>query len=285
MLKIIVDSTSDIYPRWLEEYDIAVVPLKVIWSNGESEDDSRDQDDVLNFYKRIKNEKKLPTTSQPSVDDFKTLYETAEKEGYDEILSICLSSKLSGTVNAANLASQYTKLKVKAIDAKLASSVLGLIAVEARRLSKQGMNVEQISEKLIEKINNKEFLALFYVSDFSFLIKGGRVSRTQGFVGGALKVKPCLTFNEEGVMVPFKKPIGEKKAQFTLLEKMQESIPEGSKIRLCMINAENEKGVKSLLKLLNSHYEVVSVESTFMGKVITTHVGPGTAGFGVQLVK
>ncbi len=285
MLKIIVDSTSDIYPKWLKEYDIEMAPLKVIWENGESENDSRDEKDILSFYKKIKLATKLPTTSQPSVEDFKELYEKAEKEGYTEILSVCLSTKLSGTANSANLAAQYTKCKVRVVDTKLASSVVGMIAVEARRLSEKGLNLDEIADELEKMIDKRQFLALFYVSDFNFLIKGGRVSRVQGFVGGALKVKPCLTFNEEGSMVPFKKPIGEKKARLTLIEKLKEFMPEGSKIRLCMINADNEKGVESLKKLLNQHYDIVSLESTFMGKVITTHVGPGTAGFGVQLVE
>jgi DegV family protein with EDD domain len=284
MLKIIVDSTSDIYPKWIEKYDIDISPLKVVWENGETENDSRDKDDALKFYERLKASEKLPKTSQPSVEDFKELYEKAEKEGYDEILVICLSSKLSGTVNSANLAAQYTKSKVKVIDAKLASSVIGLIATEARKLYDNGMKLDEVADNLRKKIDKREFLAIFYVSDFNFLIKGGRISRVQGFIGGALKVKPCITFNEEGYMFPFKKPIGEKKAQLTLLEKAKEFIPKGSKVRICMINADNEKGVEALTNLLKEEYDIVEMESTFMGKVITTHVGPGTAGFGIQLV-
>lgn len=285
MLKIVVDSTSDIYPNWLKEHDIEVVPLKIIWNDGKSEDDTRNKEDILKFYEKIKKEKILPTTSQPSVEDFKKIYEEAEKEGYNDVLVLCLSSKLSGTVNSANLASQYTELNVKVVDTKLASSVIGLIAVEARRLSNKGLSIDEVVKKITDEINKRKFLALFYVSDFSFLIRGGRVSKVQGFVGGALKVKPCLTFNEEGFMIPFKKPIGEKKAQLSLLEKLKEFMPEGSKIRLCMINADNENGVKSLVNILKERYEIVDIESTFMGKVITTHVGPGTAGFGVQLVE
>ena len=284
MLKIIVDSTSDIYPKWVEKYDIDISPLKVVWENGETENDSRDKDDILKFYEKLKASEKLPKTSQPSVEDFKELYEKAEKEGYDEILAICLSSKLSGTVNSANLATQYTKSKVKVVDTKLASAVIGLIASEARKLYDSGMNIDEVADKLTEKIDKREFLAIFYVSDFNFLIKGGRISRVQGFIGGTLKVKPCITFNEEGQMIPFKKPIGEKKAQLTLLEKAREFIPKGSKVRVCMINADNEKGAESLVKLLKEEYDIVEIESTFMGKVITTHVGPGTAGFGIQLL-
>ena len=131
-------------------------------------------------------------------------------------------------------------------------------------------------------MEQKRFGAFFYVSNFNFLRKGGRVSRFASFVGTMLNLRVSIFINDDGEMIPFGKSRGTKKAQKLVISKAQEFFPHGSKVRLTMVHSRNEEECLKLQKMLESEYQVVESIITPMGKVISSHVGPGTAGFGIE---
>ncbi len=283
-VKIMVDSTSDIREDWLEKFDADLVPLKVVWSDGSSEDDERSPRALMDFYERLKNSDEVPKTSQPTVFEFLQRYRSAEQEGYEGVVVITLSSKMSGTANSAATAAREAAIPVEVFDTKLASSVNALIVRRARELAESGKTPKEIVEILEKERKDKKFQALFYVSDFNYLVRGGRVSKFQGFLGTMFKIKVGIWINYEGDMIPFDKVRGKTKAYELLVEKVGEEIPFSSRVRLAMIHADAEEEAKELLELLRTRYEVVDESFHMTGKVITTHVGPGMCGFGIERI-
>ena len=283
-IKILVDSTSDIRADWLEKYDADMVPLKVIWSDGTSEDDERDPKALMNFYEKLKVSPEIPKTSQPTVFEFLQKYRNAEQGGYEGVVVITLSSKMSGTLNAAKTAAKESRIPVEVFDTKLASSINALVVRRARELADSGMNPKEIVERLRQEREQKSFQALFYVSDFNFLVKGGRVSKFQGFIGAMLKIKVGLWINYEGEMVPFDKARGKTRAFDLLIERAGKEIPFGTSVRLAMIHSDAETEARELLERLKGKYHVLESSFHMTGKVITTHVGPGMCGFGIENV-
>uniref|UniRef100_UPI0000683520 UPF0230 protein TM1468 n=1 Tax=Thermotoga maritima TaxID=2336 RepID=UPI0000683520 len=283
-VKILVDSTADVPFSWMEKYDIDSIPLYVVWEDGRSEPDEREPEEIMNFYKRIREAGSVPKTSQPSVEDFKKRYLKYKEEDYDVVLVLTLSSKLSGTYNSAVLASKEVDIPVYVVDTLLASGAIPLPARVAREMLENGATIEEVLKKLDERMKNKDFKAIFYVSNFDYLVKGGRVSKFQGFVGNLLKIRVCLHI-ENGELIPYRKVRGDKKAIEALIEKLREDTPEGSKLRVIGVHADNEAGVVELLNTLRKSYEVVDEIISPMGKVITTHVGPGTVGFGIEVLE
>lgn len=283
-IKIFVDSTADMAQDWFERLDADMIPLKVIWPDGSQEDDTRNPSELMNFYEKISKTSELPKTSQPTVFEFLQRYRNAEQSGYEGIVVLTLSSKMSGTANSAATAAKEAKIPVEIFDTKLASAVIPLVARRARELANQGMNPKEIVEQLQKDRNGKRFQAIFYVSDFSFLVKGGRVSKIQGFFGTVLKFKVGVWINEEGEMIPFGRSRGKSRAYDMLIEQSGKYIPFGSKVILCMINANAEDEAKELLEKMREKYVVTDASFHMTGKVITTHVGPGMCGFGIEAI-
>lgn len=283
-VKILLDSTGDIPKEWLEKYDVSIVPLHITWPNGDKEDDdTRELKDLKEYWKKLRETDKLPVSSQPSPAEFLEIYQEAKNRGYDEILVLCISTAMSGTFNSATLASREIDIPIRVVDTKKASGVNALVAMRARELLNEGKNVEEVGKLLENEIASGRFHAVFYVSNFDYLVKGGRVSKFQGFVGNLLSINVGIYIDHKtGEMIPFKKVRGSKKAQKTLIEKIIEEVPEGSSVDVILVHADNEEGIRPLEEALKKIYNVRSpIDVSYMGKVISTHVGPGTAGFGL----
>jgi len=281
--KIIVDSTGDMPLEWIKKMDTDVIPLHILWEErGINEDDSRNYEDLKKFWDDLDKEEDLPKTSQPTPVEFKQRYDRFFEEGYTSIFVITLSSALSGTYNSAIIAAKEYGDKVQVIDSKIASSAIALMVYRTSELLSEGLDVVSVKEKMLKEMEEKRFGAFFYVSNFNFLRKGGRVSSFASFVGTMLNLRVSIFINDEGEMIPFGKSRGTKKAQKLVIKKAQEFYPSGSKVRLTMVHSRNEDECVKLLKMLESEYEVVESVITPMGKVISSHVGPGTAGFGIE---
>lgn len=284
--KIIVDSTSDIPVSWLEKYDIDIVPLYIVWEDDKTEPDTRDVKELMDYYDRLVKAEKLPTTSQPSVADFKNAYTKAINEGYESILVLTISTKMSGTFSSANLAASEFDIPIRVVDTKLASAVIPLVARYARELLDKGLSLDEVVDKIQEARKNKKFHAIFFVSDFNFLVKGGRINKVSGFVGNLLKLKVGVYINEEGEMIPFDKARGSKKAYSMILRKMEEEgVKIGQKIGLIGIHCNAKEDIDEMLRLIKERYDVEFFDYSNTGKVISTHVGIGMAGFGIKVLE
>ena len=281
-LKIIVDSTADIPESFMEEYDIDVVPLYIIWPDGTQEKDTWIEEEKREFYKRIMESPDIPDTSQPTVKDFVEKYNEIKEKGYDEILVITISTKMSGTYNSATLAAKEVDIPAYVFDSLRASAVVSMIARDARLAHQRGMSTEEILSYLKDRYDNGDYQAVFYASNFEYLVKGGRISKFQGFLGTMLKMKVNVFINEEGVMIPYAKSRGVAKAQKAIIDKLKDlGYEEGERIELITITAGADEEAERLYEEFQKHFEVVFRAHALTAKVITKHVAPGMVGVGV----
>ncbi len=285
-IKILVDSTSDISRSFMEKYDLDVIPLYVIWPDGTQEKDTVDDDEKREFYRRLLESPDIPDTSQPTVQDFIEKYRQYEKEGYDEVLVITISTQMSGTYNSAVLATKEVDIPVYVYDTLRASSVVGLIARAARLLANQGLKSEEIIEEVKRRFDSGDYQAVFYVANFDYLVKGGRINKFQGFLGTMLRMKIGVYIRQDGTMEPFGKARGVKRAIDMILDKLEQlGYEAGEKINVYMVTAGADDEAKKLYEALKEKYEIIFSDSTLTGKVITKHVAPGMVGVGVERVR
>ena len=209
-IAIVTDSTSDLTPELIKDLDVEIVPLKIKLDGNnyyrEGVDISKRE-----FWRKLLTEGQLPKTSQPSPAEFKAMYEKLFAKGYKKIISIHISGKLSGTLQAARVGKGMTAREgdIAIIDSKTTTFALGHIVTEAAKLAKERKSFKEIIDWIEE---TKESMKVFFVvKDLEFLQKGGRIGRASAMVGGLLKLKPVLKV-ENGEVSVEAKAIGERGA-------------------------------------------------------------------------
>lgn len=198
-IAIVTDSTSDLTPDLIGDLNIDIIPLKVKLGDNYYRDGV--ELSKKEFWKKIVSESIIPKTSQPSPAEFKEIYEKLFKKGYKKIISIHISSKLSGTQQAARVAKGMVKKgeNITIVDSKAVAMSLGYQALEAARMAKEGVSEETILNRLYQ-LQDKIKL-YFVVNEISYLEKGGRIGRASSIIGGFLKVKPILKLENGEISV------------------------------------------------------------------------------------
>ncbi|MCD6449543.1 MAG: DegV family protein [Thermotogaceae bacterium] len=282
-IKIIVDSTADLPEHFLEKYDIDVVPLYIIWPDGSQEKDTWLDEEKMKFYQRLMESEEVPDTSQPTVPDFVAKYKELMEKGYDEILVLTISTQMSGTFNSATLAAKEVEIPVYIFDTLRASSIVALMARTARLLANQGKDSQEIMKIMKERFDSNDYQAVFYVSNFEYLVKGGRINKFQGFLGSMLRMKVGIYIKQDGTMEPFGKARGVNKAVNLLLSKLDEAgFKEGEKVNYLSITAGAREEAEIVTKAIKEKYDVVFMDKALTGKVITKHVAPGMVGIALE---
>ena len=221
-------------------------------------------------------------TSQVSVGEYYTFFEDILKEGKN-ILHLTLSSGITGTYNSACIAAEdlreaYPDRKIIIIDSLAASSGYGLLMETLADKRDEGMGLEELASWTEE--NKLKLHHWFFSSDLKYYIKGGRVSKTAGFVGTILGICPLLNVDREGHLIPREKIRGKKKVIKVIFEKMVEHAADGKAYSgKCFIShslcIEDAKAVASLIEdafpKLNGKVEIFPI-----GATIGAHTGPGT---------
>jgi len=177
-IAVVTDSTAYLTAEQYEEYGIHKIPLSVIMGQKvykEEEDIS-----AAEFFEKTRRSEKLPTSSQPTVGEFYTLFERLGKE-YDAIISIHLSSEISGTYqNACSVARSMENINVYPYDTGLTCAPQGFFAIQAAKMAKEGSSVEEIFQVLDQM--QRELKVFFVVDELTNLVKGGRLSPAAGTV-------------------------------------------------------------------------------------------------------
>ncbi|MCD7034457.1 DegV family protein [Metabacillus sp. GX 13764] len=272
---ILTDSTAYIPKELRGKYHIHMIPLSVVLG-GETyqEEVNLTADD---FYTEVRHKKELPTTSQPSVGLFQETFEEMAKT-YDAVISIHLSSGISGTYNGAIAAGKMVDgLKVYSYDSEISCMVQGFFAIQAAELAAQGAEPNEIIQKLDE--TKQTVRAYFMVDDLTHLQRGGRLNGAQAFIGSLLQVKPLLHFVDKKI-VPFEKIRTRKKALSRIFELFDEDARIGLPLRAAVIHANREEEAKELMSELSAEYPHVEFYLSYFGPVIGTHLGEGAIGLG-----
>jgi DegV family protein with EDD domain len=197
-VKIVTDTLSDITEDLARELDVTVVPLYVRFG----EEVYRDRIDITSeeFYRRLVSESALPSTTQPTPNDFLQVYNKLAAET-DEILVIVVSSKLSGTYQSATQAKEMVKNKcrIEVVDSLSVAMGMGLIVIKAVNAAKEGAGLDEVKQLVRGAISRSHVAYLF--ETLKYLAKGGRIGKASGLLGSLLSVKPILTMSE-GELAP-----------------------------------------------------------------------------------
>jgi DegV family protein with EDD domain len=271
---IVLDSTAD-FPEAPERFpNTRVVPLYVRFG----EESFRDYEELApsDFYARLRTAPELPTTSQPTPQDFLRTYE--ELDGYERIYSLHISSKLSGTFASASLAAgEVAPERVRLVDTETVSVAIAMLALQIQRLLERGTTDEEI-EALAER-HRRDAGLLFTVDTLEFLAKGGRIGRARALAGSLLNVKPILTI-ADGEVLPLTRVRGRQKALDEFRKRFEAGTVDGPGIAVGIAHAEAPETVEELRALVLAARPAAEIELvSTLGAVVGTHAGPGTVGF------
>ena len=209
---LVTDSTADLPRPLRERLRIRTVPLYVNLGGKVY----RDWEEITpeEIFQKVRQGKAFPTTSQPSPEDFLKAYQAALEEA-DHVLSIHISSKLSGTVQSAELAAQSFPGRITVFDSQAASLGIGMMALRAHELLAQGQGLEEVLKEL-GRIRQDHFVR-FSVATLEFLKRGGRIGGAQALLGTLLGIKPILTL-KDGRVEAAGRARGERKAKEEILK-------------------------------------------------------------------
>ncbi len=267
--KIITDSTSYINKEYAEENNITIIPLSYYF--GEEMAKEGFPGEFESFFYKLENSNLFPTTSQPSTGDFLDEFKKAFEEGYEEIIAILLSSKLSGTYNSANLAKDILgDERISIVDSEQAASNLRFLVEDAINMSKNDKTMEEIVEHLENK--KRQMYAYLTVDTLEYLKRGGRLSSLQSAIGSVLNVKPIIQL-KDGVLDSLEKVRGKNKALNAIENKVFENV---EKISICHILDLDE--AKKLKVNLEKKFPNASITIDELGPIIGCHLGPGGIG-------
>lgn len=283
-IRIVTDSTADLTPELVERYGIKVVPLEVL-VEGKA---YKDKIDISNdeYYKLLQSAKELPTTSQPSPAAFAEAYRELAAEGADHIISIHISSELSGTYQSSVLAAGLVdgEVKVHNFDSRTATMGLGLIVLSAARLVEKGLELNLILQR-IEEIIQKTAI-YFLLDSLDNLHKGGRIGKASHLFGSLLNIKPVLCLSD-GVISAYEKVRGNKgnKALERLIEILAEKIEPDKKLYCTVGYCDNREIADYMVEKLKEKVQCDEFIYLQIGSVVATHIGMGAVGLAFYQLK
>lgn len=270
---VLVDSSSDIPLEKSQEEGIVVVPMPVsIDGNTFLEGIEISPDE---FYPRFASFFELPKTSQPNPGTLKEAYEKILAQGH-EVVAIHLSSGLSSTYSTAqvvrDMCSQPDKIHV--IDSLGASFGYGLLGISANQILREVQSWEEAEPQILQIRNQMRYV--FTPDTLEYLVKGGRVSKTAGLIGGLLDVKPILHFTPDGRIEPFVKVRSRKAALRKLIDIMLEEIHNSENQVIGISHADCLDDAEYLALEIRNRICVKDILVSKIGCVVGSHTGPGT---------
>lgn len=274
---IVTDSTLYTPAELAAESELHIVSLYV--NEGDQHHREADMGDVTPFYERLRTAKDLPTTSQPSIGDFLSVYEPLLAAGRD-IVSIHISGGISGTVEsarqaAAEIGGQYPDRHIEVLDSACGCGAMGYVALAAAAVAKAGGDVEATAGRAREA---SETVKLWFAVDtLEYLRRGGRIGAAQAWLGGALKIKPILTLGHE--ITPIERVRTAGRAFERLVEYLRSQQAAGADGWI----VQHIQSPEIAERIVDEGRRIFGCEPVFVneiGPVIGTHVGPGLLGVG-----
>ncbi len=274
-------STADLTKEHLAKRNISYICFHYELNGVQYPDDLGCTISFEKFYATLKNGAETKT-SQVNVEEFEAYFEPFLQKGLD-ILHVCLSSGISGVINSANLAmsnllEKYPDRKIYIVDSLGASSGYGLLMDKLADLKDEGMSIDELHEWVEE--NKLKLHYWFFSTDLSFYIKGGRVTKTAGFIGNILNICPLLNMDHIGRLIPRFKIRTKRKVIAAIVDKMKEYADDGLNYSgKCYISHsdcyEDARAVADLVEETFPHL-CGKVEIYYVGTTIGSHTGPGT---------
>ncbi len=266
-VKIVTDTLSDITDDVVKEWGLTVVPLYVRFGKQMYRD--RVEITSEDFYRRLVNEPVLPSTTQPTPNDFSEVYNKLAQET-DEILVVVVSSKLSGTYQSAAQARDYLKGKcrVEIVDSHTVALAEGLVAIAAAKAIKAGAGLKEAAQIARGAASRSHLIA--YFDTLKYLAKGGRIGKAQGLLGSVLSVKPILTV-KDGEMAPLTRV----RSMSAGLDYLYNTVAGYKNIEgLAVEHATTPVDADNLVERLGAIYPKERIYRSVISPVIGTYAGP-----------
>ncbi len=274
---VVTDSTADLPPELAQAMGITVVPLNVRFGDEEFIDGVTIYADE--FYQRLVSSSNLPKTSQPPIGAFMETYQKILTQA-DGIVSVHISSQVSGTVNAAQQAvAELANDSIKVVDTLQASLALGLIAVAAAKVAQSGGSLSEVVAEAQSASQRARFFGL--VETLEYLEKGGRIGKAQALVGSLLRIKPILTIHE-GIAHPVEKVRTRAKG----LERLAAIAGNLAPLEAVGIMSSDVADDTALIaNAMAQHVPKANLVVSRFGPVLGTYLGPGSLGVAVLRAK
>ncbi len=271
-IAIVTDSTSDIPPHQAQELGITVIPLTVNFGTQQYLDGVEISSEE--FYPMLAASSSLPTTSQPSPAEFKAVYERL-LEAHDSIISIHISSGLSGTISSALTAKELVGGDIHVVDSESISLGIGLIVLEAVDMAQQGLTAAEIVAQL--ECVRSQTEVMFTLDTLEYLHKGGRIGKVSAIMGALLNIKPVVRV-VDGIYIP----VGKVRRQEQALQEMThqfQALAAGKTVkRIVVAHGAAPKAAEQLAAKLKQAFAMDPDMLLQVGPVIGVHTGPGTVG-------
>lgn len=264
--RVVTDSTSDVPDVWRERYGIEVVPLRVLFGD----ESFRDRLELTTdqFFARLRRADRLPTTSAPSPGDFAAVYQRLSRE-CDGVISIHISSALSGTIEAARVGAQAIDgFPVHVVDSRCLTVCVAFLC----RVAAEASSLEEAVQRVKERVPKQRILAL--LDTLRYLEMGGRIGRARALLGTVLDLKPILGM-ADGQVQPVDRVRTRVKAIRRLGELLRRDLPLE---HLAVMHAQARGDAERLRAELAPELPDLEVEIGEIGAVLGTHVGPGAVG-------
>jgi len=276
VVRIVTDSTADIPVAQADALNITIVPLTVFFGD-DAYLDNIELDNAA-FYKKLQESKDLPRTSQPSPAAFEEAFTRLINEGADAILSVHLSSKLSGTYQSActardALPENLKKIPIEIIDSQSISVGMSYPVMEAAKKAQSGADLAAIKTHLLDQLARTRILAV--LDTLEFVKRGGRIGGARALLGNMLSFKPIISL-KDGEVIPLEQPRTRNKAYMRIAELVGEMGP----IEYIAIAEASDDVGQQLAQALKATY-AGEIPIYKLGGVLGTHTGPGTAAVSV----
>ena len=276
-MQIVTDSGADfcLSAEQVAQMNIHVVPLNVTL-DGVTYREGVDIDSEQ-FYSLLAETDSLPVTSQPSSGDFAEVYRRLAQED-PEILSIHISSGLSGTYNSAVAgAEQVSEAHVTHVDTKTLSAVTGWQVIIAARAIEAGWGKDQIL-RMIKQVGDSSD-SMYTLEELKYLIHGGRISHMKGLLASLLNIKPLIGVEKDkGTYVQLGQARTFKRAVQGLVDLIAKQHPRGSALRVQVMHSSNPEGADMLRDLVDNHFNCTWLPVCPMSLVLGAHTGPSMVG-------
>jgi DegV family protein with EDD domain len=273
MLKIVMDSAGEIPDEWRKEYDVFVIPVNIQFENKtylQGIDLSNDD-----FYRLADSSGIIPKTSQPSPQQFIELYEKIARAS-DTILSLHVTSKLSGTFNSAVMAAQELKNKLKVIpyDSGSGSAAMGFMCKEVRQLERAGATMQTILNRLDEIRKNVSIVLT--LDTLEYARKSGRVKRLQAAIATLINIKPIVIL-KDGALDMKERVRTRQRAMSRVVEIIHERVGDHL-VNVAVVHSQSIDAAKQLIEKVNETLHVNELILSELSIGVAANLGPGTIG-------
>lgn len=273
-MKIITDSAADMLPQEISAIGINVVPLLIQFPEGEVHSESLTPDE---FYDRLKAmDPEIPTTALPSPGTFAEYYQDAARSD-EEILSIHISSGLSGTLDSARLGAQQAGVDVTFVDTQTLSGGQRFQVLAAALAAKAGQSKAAILERL-ERI--RQATEVIYTLDtLKYLERGGRIGRVQALAGALLKIKPVIKVDKsDGKYTTVAKGRTLQQSLELIVDYLAQAYPPNTPLWVTVMHGQIADQADKLAEMLRERLHVARLETLRISPVLGVHTGPGIVG-------